>query len=220
MEWTSRSSEELIRACVQTGETAAWQEFVRRFRPVVAATVMRTSRRHGAHSPALLDDLIQETFLKLCSNDCRILRDFVPQSADAAYAFMKTVASSVAQDYFRTGMAVKRGAGRHEAPLDPNVESTAGYDALPDAEREILIHEIDETLKTVVEPATRIRDRGIFWLYYRQGMTARAISRIAGVDLTPKGVESVLQRLIGQVRAILVQQRAQKSKGKSSASSF
>src|SRR5580658_4903878 len=86
--WTPLSSEELIRACLKAGDTAAWEEFVRRFRPVIAGTVLRTARRFGANEPQLTDDLIQDTYLKICANRCRILREFEPENPDAIFGLL------------------------------------------------------------------------------------------------------------------------------------
>ena len=221
MNWTSLTAEELIGACVETGDSAAWEEFVRRFRPVIAGTVMRTVRRFGENSPQLIDDLVQETYLKICANRCRVLREFKPQAPEAVFGLLKTVAFSVAQDHFRGGLAVKRGAGRRETPLETYTESAvAGRDALPPAEREILLREIDEHLAAVTEPPARDRDRQIFWLYYRHGLTARAIALIPGIGLTQKGVESAIQRLTNHVRARLAEIKLGGSEGKSSATSL
>jgi RNA polymerase sigma-70 factor, ECF subfamily len=215
--WTALSSEELIRACVKAGDTAVWEEFVRRFRPVIAGTVMRTARRFGENAPQLIDDLVQDTYLKICANRCRILREFHPETADAIFGLLKTVAFSVAQDYFRGGLAAKRGAGRHDAPLDSYAESAvAGREGLPQVEREILIRQIGEHLAAAAEPATRERDRQIFWLYYRHGMTTRAIAGIPGIGLTQKGVESAIQRLTNHVRTRLAEWKPGRPEGKSS----
>jgi RNA polymerase sigma-70 factor (ECF subfamily) len=219
--WTSLSAEELVEACIDTANLAAWEEFVRRFRPVIAGTVMRTVRRFGEHAPQLIDDLIQETYLKVCANHCRILREFKPQAPDAIFGLLKTVAFSVAQDHFRGGVAVKRGAGRREVALETYANSAvAGRDGLPPAEREILLREIDEQLEAVTDPATRDRDRRIFWLYYRHGMTAHAIAQIPGIGLTQKGVESVIQRLTNHIRTRLAETKLSRPAGKSSTPSF
>jgi RNA polymerase sigma-70 factor (ECF subfamily) len=219
--WTSLTCEELIRACLDAGDRAAWEEFVRRFRPVIAGTAMRTARRFGESAPELIDDLVQETYLRICANRCRILREFQPENADAIFGWLKTVAFSVVHDHFRGGLAAKRGAGRRDAALDSYVESAvAGREALPQIERQILLREIDEHLAAAPEPTTQERDRQMFWLYYRHGMTARAIAAIPGIGLTQKGVESAIQRLTNYVRRRMVDVKLQGSTGKSSANSL
>jgi len=220
VDWSALSSDELIRACVGGGETGAWEEFVRRFRGLIAGTVMRTARRYGECPPHLLDDLIQDTYLKVCADHCRTLRDFRPDSPDAIFGLLKKVAFCVTHDYFRGGYTGKRWTGQREMALDSYIESTIphGQEGLTQMEREVLLHEIDDCLTEEPESLAEQRDRQIFWLYYRHGMTARAIAAIPGIGLTQKGVESVIQRLTIHVRNRLA--RGKSRKGKSSHSSL
>lgn len=204
MALSSLSAEEVIRACVETGDTASWEEFVRRFHPLIAGTVARTARRFGEVSPQLIDDLVQETYLKICSKRCRILREFKPRGTDSVFGLLKTVARSVAQDHFRHRLAGTRWPGKPELPLEAAVErAEASRGGLPPAERQTLLGQIDRYLRSGL--ATIERDRWIFWLYYRQGLTGREIATIPGIGLTQKGVESAIQRLTSQVRAWLVE---------------
>jgi len=221
VDWTDRSSEELIAACVATDTPAAWEEFVRRFHPVIAGTVWRVARRFGRNTPETVDDLVQETFLKICVNRCRMLREFQAQTPDAIFGLLKTVAFHVAQDHFRISLAAKRGAGKWDSALDLYAASAvAGREGLPEAERELFLREIDEQLTASSEPATRERDRRIFWLFYRHGMTSRAIAAIPGVGLAEKGVESAIQRLTKRVRLRLSPSNPKGSKGNPSPTSF
>src|SRR5262245_52549937 len=66
---------ELICACVE-GEAAAWQEFMRRFHRIIAITAYRAARRWGENMQEVADDLAQETYLKLCADRARVLREF------------------------------------------------------------------------------------------------------------------------------------------------
>lgn len=221
MDRASLTSGELIRACIGGGDEAVWEEFVRRFRPVIAGVVSRTARRFGEWTPQLIDDLIQETYLKLCANRCRILREFKPRAEESIFGLLKSVAFSVTHDHFRGAMAVMRGAGRKESILDSYLESTVGSrDGLPKIEREILLKQIDSVLSGASKPVVPQRDRQIFWLYYRHGMTAAAIAAISHIGLTPKGVESVVQRLTSLVRQRLVEGRLENTEGKRPANSL
>ena len=219
--WTGLNSEELAAACVRTGEAPQWEEFVRRFQPVIAGTVWRIARRFGSIDPDTVDDLVQATFLKICANRCRILREFHPQTPDAIFGLLKTVAFSVAQDHFRISRAAKRGSGKWDAALDQYAESTvAGREGLPEAERELILREIDEQLAAVCDPSSKERDRRIFWLHYRHGMTTRAIAAIPGIGLAQKGVDSVIQRLTKLVRLRFAPSDPRGSTGNSSGTSL
>jgi RNA polymerase sigma-70 factor (ECF subfamily) len=213
VDWSALSSDELIRACAGNGEIGAWEEFVRRFRPLIAGTVFRTARRYGECPPHLLDDLIQNTYLKICADRCRMLREFRSNTPEAIFGFLKKVAFCVTHDHFRGGHTDKRWTGQREIALDAWAESTiASSEGLPKVERDILIQEIDDQLDA--DP----RDRQIFWLYYRHGMTSRAIAAIPGIGLTQKGVESAIQRLTNQIRNRLAGSKS--PKGKSSQTSL
>ena len=186
------------------GSQPAWEEFIRRFHAVIAGTVTRCARRFCETTPELIDDLVQQTLLKICANRYRIVRDFEPQSPDAIIGFLKTVAFNVTLDYFRIGMTEKRGSDLADAALETYAKSTvADSEGLPKVEREILFR---PDRRTPGRPAkkTGVRATGrIFWLYYRHGMTARTIAAIPGLGLTQKAVESVIQCLTSHVQARL-----------------
>jgi RNA polymerase sigma-70 factor (ECF subfamily) len=206
MSYSSWSAEELVRACVEAGNSEAWAEFVCRFRKLIACVVLRIARKYGEASSAIVDDLVQDTYLKVCSDNCRLLREFEPQHPDAFFGMLRVIAVNVAHDHFRARRSAKRGSGFSDGDL-------AEVDTfVPDAhsagpayiEREILLQEIDGVLSDIDSP-TAARDREIFWLYYRQGFTAKAIAAIASYNLSTKGVESILYRLMCYVRAHLAE---------------
>jgi RNA polymerase sigma-70 factor (ECF subfamily) len=206
MSYSSLSVEELIRICTGSGEAAAWEEFVRRFHRLIAGVVLRSARRWGEASPHLVDELVQETYLKLCTDDCRMLRDFQPRQPDSIYGYLKVVAANVVYDHFRAARSAKRRSPQQsETAADPAAPS--GSEGSPAAvERRVLLEEIAgflEEHKSVGE-----RERLIFWLYYRQGLTARAIAALPAIELSVKGVESSLFRLTRLVRTQLVERRS------------
>lgn len=208
MHYGSLKPDELIRICVHAGEAAAWEEFIRRFNPLIVSVVLRTARRWGGASPAIVDDLVQETYLKLCTEDCRILRTFEPRVSGAIYGFLKIVAANVAHDHFKATRAAKRGSGEPSGGLEQADKNTGvAARSCPDnprsIERAILCKEIDRHLARLLPSADMSRSRLIFWLYYRSGLSASAIASLPGIDLTTKGVESLLLRLTRLVRSAL-----------------
>ncbi len=178
-----------------------WLEFVRRFQPLIARVVVKSVRRWTNPAPSLVDDLVQDTYLKLCANNFRALRDFDCQHENALFGFLKVVASNVVQDHFRSSYSQKRGSGREEEDLE-KAQATAVSNASfsETAERNILISEIRQCLESQASEPNFTRDCMIFWLYYQQGLTAKAISELPAIGLTVKGVESTLLRLTRLVR--------------------
>jgi RNA polymerase sigma-70 factor, ECF subfamily len=200
--YSDLSPPELFAACARGGDADSWQEFIRRFNPVIARSVLRVVMQHGAPDKALIDDLLQETYLKLCANDCRLLRNFVSHDPQSAFSFMKVVATSVARDFFKSRFAEKRAPEATALSLAPESDTAPRYhqDGLGMAERAVLIDQIDRRLKALVPMGELMKARTVFWLYYRSGLTASAIASMPGSDLTTKGVESLLLRLTRSIR--------------------
>ena len=182
---------EIVGACLDTGNEAAWTAFVRHFQPLIASSVSRVARRYGAPSPALIDDLIQDTYLRLCKDNCRSLREFRAQHEESIFGYIKVVASSVALDHFRARSTHKR-----RAEIEDDGTSKEASQSSSAIEHSALIGEIYQRLAATETE----RDRNIFWLYYRQGYTARDIASIPNLGLTQKGVESCIYRLTQSVR--------------------
>jgi RNA polymerase sigma-70 factor, ECF subfamily len=207
------SEQHLIRACAESDDSAAWEEFVSRFHRPVSLSIVRTASKWGGVSKQVVDDLVQETYLKLCADKFRTLRDFAVQHPEAIAGYIKTIAANVARDYFKSLYSQKRGSGeatRSIEDIEPEARSVSlgGQDAI---EREILLDQIDRCLETCSEGPDQERDRLIFWLYYQQGLSAKAIAALPTVGLTAKGVESAILRLTRLVREQIVLSRSQTS---------
>ena len=193
---------ELLPKCLCSGRSdLLWSEFIRRSQPVIAGVIVRTMRRWTSPSPTMVDDLVQETYLKLCANDFRALREFECEHENALYGFLKVVASHVVHDHFRGSFSQKRGNGRDAEDLD-RADAGPARAAVSErcVERQILFHQITGCLKNRASGPTFARDYAIFWLYYVQGYTARAIAQLPSIGLTIKGVESTIMRLTRLVR--------------------
>jgi RNA polymerase sigma-70 factor, ECF subfamily len=201
LDYSEVSPEELLTACAQTGEAEAWEEFVRRFHRLIATVALRTARAHGRATPEAVDELVQETYLKLCEQDGRLLRTFTSLHEGAVFGYLKVVTQNLVRDHFRALHSQKRGAGVEADSLDarPEGRGECGADA-GTAERQVLFREMDAHLRVVVEGPNSARDRRIFWLHYRTGLTAQAIASLPGIGLTTKGVESTLLRMTRELR--------------------
>jgi RNA polymerase sigma-70 factor (ECF subfamily) len=207
------SVEELVRACAESGNAEAWEEFVRRFRVVIGSAVRRVAYSYGKPNAAVIDELIQDTYLKVCRDNCHLLRDFKPQYPDAFYGMLKKTAANIAHDYFRREEAETHGGRVIQVELAdveafvPDSRSTGPTSI----EREILLREVRDILSELDTP-TAARDRDIFWLYYRQGFTAQAIAAIPCYTPGTKGVESILHRLTCYVRERMAERNIIKPK--------
>jgi len=204
-EWTTA---ELLQVCTDTNATEGWAEFIARYQPLIAGVIARIATRHrGRADSGLVDDLVQETYLRLCRDACRVLRQFRLERGESIFGYLKVVASSVALDYFRAQGAEKRGP--EPVPLDDITERHSASRQVP-AENVLLLTEMWRCLDSFVE---NDRDGTIFRLYYQQGFTAKEISAIPSLNLSEKGVESCLHRLTSQMREAL--RLPARNKGKS-----
>lgn len=196
------SSIQLIRACANSKDEKAWAEFIGRFQPVIAASVLRTARRRGTVSGAQIDDLVQDTYLKLCEDNCHLLATFRPKRKDSIYGFLRVLAANVVQDHFKSVLAAKRGAGQVEVTVESGQTDprTSGSYVFDEATRHLQLDEIRKVLQQITAGKDQQRKRTIFWLRHRFGLTASEIASIPSIGLTTEGVESVLMRLAALIR--------------------
>jgi RNA polymerase sigma-70 factor (ECF subfamily) len=156
-------------------------------------------RQWCAADSQLVEDLVQDVYVVLHSDDSAALRRFHGGRTEALIAYLRTVAASVTVDHLRETLAQKRGEGKRHESIEDVQEAVPNPEGVEETvQRNILFRQIDECLR--IRKKVQERDRSIFWLYYRQGFTSEAISRLAGLSLTSKGVESTIKRLIGMVK--------------------
>lgn len=198
MNYQNESNEQLLRLCAHSANAEAWEEFVRRFQPLIAGVVIRVAERYGLTGSGVVDELVQETFMKLCRNDSKALKDFKAEHDGAVFGFMKTVALNVAIDHFRSSQPGS------EEPLEEWETAPEAFNSTGTAEMAVLMEQVDGALVKSTNTETRERDRTVFWLYYKHGFTAKAIAALPAVGLTVKGVETVIFRLTKAIRKSLI----------------
>jgi RNA polymerase sigma-70 factor (ECF subfamily) len=207
VDYSLMSPEELVHACFVSGEESIWSEFVRRFHPVISRVALRVARQWGESSPDVIDDLVQETFLKLCKERGSLLRKFESHHSDAVFAYFGVITANLVRDHFRAAHAIKRGGAlaaasidldHHGEPVSPRSEHSI--------DRDLLLREVEACLREATRGLQADRDRRIFWLYYRIGIPAGQIALLPGIQLTTKGVESTILRLTRLVRERLNRQ--------------
>ena len=209
---SSMSAEELIQACAESNDGAAWEEFVVRFHRPISLSILRIAYQWGGIPQQIVDDLVQETYLKLCADKCRVLLDFAARHPEAVLGYIKTIAVNAAHDHFKALHSQKRGAGETSQLLDVDPPAKSGdLGGQYAMEREVLLKQVDRCLETCLEGPDQERDRLIFWLHHQQGMSAKAIAALPTVGLTAKGVESAISRLTRLVREQVTGLRSQAS---------
>jgi RNA polymerase sigma-70 factor (ECF subfamily) len=203
MDYQELAPVQLARLCAQRNYEA-WLEFICRYQRPIALVILRTLREAGGDSGLVLDDLVQETYAALCADGFRLLCDFVEEYPSSLDALVRVVAANLTQDYLRAQNAKKRGGDSHQVPHDSRalaqIPSPYGHEAI---ELNRQLKTIDATLQGNQEHQIQsARDRAIFWLHFRLGMSANAIARMPTFQLTSKGVESSLLRTLGILEKI------------------
>ena len=202
LHWEEASAEVLFRTCADRLDSGAWEEFARRYGVLLGRTVYRVAQTRGTPHRELLDDLVQECYVRICADDGKALRVFRPSHPNADFGYLKVIATHAAVDYFRRKSNDHNTISLDKAP-EPEAEDS-------DPDRAILLQEIDQCLHRVTEGGMRDRDRAVFRLFYLQGLTAKAISQIPAVGLSCEGVESLLGRLRAALRDCVKPRNRQK----------
>ena len=89
MDYSALAPNDLLSVCVTVGDSAAWEEFIRWFNPLITRVLFRVAYRFGETSNSLIDDLVQEAYLKICADDCKLLKAFEPQQPASIFGFLK-----------------------------------------------------------------------------------------------------------------------------------
>jgi RNA polymerase sigma-70 factor, ECF subfamily len=183
------------RRWILVGDEEAWNEFARATHRHIASSIERAVFHWCRPAVELVEDLTQETFLRLCINKGLALRGLRGETALELAAYLRVVAHNTVQDHFRALMAARRGGGQLDTEIGDNIAAASG--GVSEVERRLLLDRIDRCLR---DYGAGDRDRAIFWLYFRDGLSASGISRIGGIGLGAKGVESAILRLVKSVR--------------------
>jgi RNA polymerase sigma-70 factor (ECF subfamily) len=191
---------ELLQLCLSTNAEGHWREFFRRIQPLIASVIINTVRRWKNPAPSLVDDLIQDTYIKLFANDKKALRSIKNEHENTIFGYLKVIASNVAKDHFRKPENKADEIELSDAVVPPGPQ---------DRERLEFLHkkeQVQEILETLSSSEIYQRDIAIFWFFYEQGYTAKEISFMPHLELTIKGVEAVIFRLTQYVRERLRRQ--------------
>ena len=197
------TDEELVRLLLATRDEALredlWVEFWRRFQPVIARTIRRRVLRYTRWvDPGWVDDLVQDTFFKICKDNYKVLRKFEFRHENALPCLLKVMAANVVEDDIRKRNSSKEGGGQAPEDIDnlpqPPSDRSSAVESIFSSFR---MNEIENCLQRRKGEPNFDRDHKIFWLYYRNGFTALEISQLPDIGFkNVKGVESVLLRLI------------------------
>lgn len=213
------TTEVLVRRCrKRPPDEAAWQEFVRRYHSVITANVANAFHakagtefgRQHQFSQNSIDDLVQTVYFRLIEDNCRVLRAFRGALENSLPAYLTMISRNVVKDHFRGIKAGKR--PKISFSLDELMETggdggllgglSAGIDGKPSrtAAPRISVEEIDALLKKALTRKDRDRNILIFKLRYCDGLTLEEIREALKLDMSSKGIGSILSRVNARIR--------------------
>ncbi|HUX45315.1 MAG TPA: sigma-70 family RNA polymerase sigma factor [Terracidiphilus sp.] len=208
MDETRLSVNELAKACAESSEAEEWAEFLCRSVPIATVVAVRVCRMWmGRVAPSVVDDIVQEIFLKLCEAERRILRKFVPQGEDSFFGLLRVVSLSVANDHFRRLYSAKRGGKVVTVALEDTTPRAAAQSSGLSLQKIVLLAEMDRKLRSAPDIVPE-RDRAMFWMYYLQGLTSEEIAALPAIGLSAKGVESAMRRVTTWLRREMTPQNS------------
>lgn len=188
------SIRDLLHLCLSSDGEGHWREFLGRVQPLMANVIINTVRRWKQPAPSLVDDLLQDTYVKLFANDKKALRAIKNEYENTIFGYLKVVASNVVQDHFRKLVNKADEIELSDAVMPPGPDANRRLEFVHNQEQVVAI------LETLSSSETYQRDVAIFWFFYEQGYTAKEISFMPHLGLTLKGVEAVIFRLTRYVR--------------------
>ena len=173
-----------------------WTQLRRGLRGALLAGI-RTATRHSGTLPAeLVEDLIQEAYLRLYAHDFRALRDLRGPMPAAWFGLAKSAAATATFDHFRRHQCQKRAAAR-EIPL---ADCPAIATRATEPDQVLRLQEIDRVLLRILPRSHVANYRKIFWLHHQHCFNAREIAALPTIRLSAKGVESALKRMLASLR--------------------
>jgi len=169
------TDEQLVRLLLTTRDEVLqadlWVEFVHRFQPVIARTIVRRIQRYTRWvGRDTVDDLVQETFIKILNNNCKALRIFEFRHENALSSLLKVIAANVVEDYIRKITNEKSGGGQQQEDIDNPSQPPSDHSSEVAAMfNNLRMNEIENCLQKRKREPNFERDHKMFWLYFCDG---------------------------------------------------
>jgi RNA polymerase sigma factor (sigma-70 family) len=210
---------ELIRMCAENPRNRAlWAEFYHRFHDRIWGMVYRECQNKGLlanskNAQQLLEDLVQDVYMKIVEKDCSALKNYVGASDNSIFAYLGIISINVVRNYVTSQRAKRR----------PNIEKSINDDFsaikdsywmldpnanLNDAEErlalESLLKEIEEVLDDCAKGKDQDRNKEIFKLCVYKGYSAEEVTSKFEFGLSSKRIGNLISELKKCVRKKLL----------------
>ena len=186
-----------------------WAPLVKRVEPALRCTLVGLGRSYGLRlTRDLVDEVLQETYVRLLQNNRRVLRGCKGRTESTIMAYLRSVARSALVDWLRARRALKRDPAA-ELSLDLReglADETAGLE-LPSAAtnqfNDIYVRELRYRFRrecwcVASERATGLRDTWITERMVVDGWSSHEAA--SAVELAPATVATVIGRMRRELR--------------------
>jgi RNA polymerase sigma factor (sigma-70 family) len=198
---------ELVKLIAKTPrEESLWGDFVQRFHAYICCTITRELKRlHLYKRLDAVEDLAQEVYARLLTNDCQALKNFKGQYENSIFSYLEIIAIRIVLlDYAKT-RSKKRTAAGGEISLDDlkwNVHEGRVVDLkeilhLEDWEEGVRLTELKEEIRyhldnILGQRRNKERDELIFRYYLYAGLEAEEIALCRDINLSEKRVLNII----------------------------
>lgn len=173
-------------SCI-AGSKNAWDQFVRASAPVIYAAVRKSLRVRGRHSDEIADR-VQDVYVRLLREDCRLLRMYDPQRASLA-TWLTLISRTVVHEHAR----------RKSLPTVHLDESATHENTMPDSASwsggtNFTFDELPMNLLTS-------QQRQVMELLFRDGRSVEQAAKTLGVEA--QTIRSAKHKALSRLRAHL-----------------
>ena len=218
---------ELTRLCAQEpADKNVWKEFYSRFDKRIWLVIYRECREKGftentSQFRQIVQDLVQEVYVKLVDKNCKALRDFIGASEHSIFTYLGIIAKNVVRNYLIKMNAQKRpskdksinetfsiSGGSGEVFVEDFLKSSDS-NAEKSYEFEILKDEIDEILEKFLKGKDKERNKLIFKMCIYEGFSPKEIASKPGFSVTTKTVGNIVSKIKKELRKELFAQKVE-----------
>jgi RNA polymerase sigma factor (sigma-70 family) len=188
------SDEQLLAGCLSGQDKEAWEIFVRRYSPLVWASIRKTFFSvHYQYAREDIEDVYSTVFLSLVDDNLRRLRLFEKRNACSLSTWLTIVGVRATLDYLRKQKKryVINGEPYSKEPWQSVHEKGSAFEDV------ILEKEMEESLAKALS-ALSPKDRLIYELIYDKDTPPEEIAAITGLSVT--AIYSRKSRIIGKLK--------------------
>lgn len=203
------SGPSLFRQCADHPDSGEhWQEFVRRYNPLLVRGVVIAWRKCGQGNwppTELAEDLLQDVYLAIVKHDFRLLQKFRGDTEEEANAYLARTAINATIAFCRSQITLRRKVD--EISLDELIAEEGEKGRLPvnwaNLQQRLTEKELIEILERCFNGPNANRDILIFLLHFRDGYSTAEISKMGFCTLETTSINNLLGKMKKDLRKYL-----------------